>query len=378
MGRRWFKCTILSPGIRWFPPTMKELQARIQEMQVFRTEQNLARHPELRSPEHRVALSQPEPKLVEIPAQSALPEPLAEEVVPLQPASRRKSNAAPRKRNAAAGKGRASPGRVDPKPADLSSDELRCLERYVARVNQLLAAQATRRAICGDSTESSSGTTLPSVARTGDRSPPASIISPVTVESLQQRWVDLELGVMREEPAEAQTADYLKSPRQPIASELDQSASAVPPAWSQAQQEATEIAEILRQLAGRDKAFPPPESADSRQRNPAVNRSSRLGKESDRPRRDRRFSLRRLLALPQQPIDRIGDALLWIVLAAVARVGLRLLQMAFPHLASVFTGIMLAPAILSVCLVLFAPRCGVLSIYRLFLLCLGLMVGDKL
>jgi hypothetical protein len=77
-------------------------------------------------------------------------------------------------------------------------------------------------------------------------------------------------------------------------------------------------------------------------------------------------------------MDRLGDAVLWIVVAAVVRVGSRFLIATYPAYSFLFIALMLAPAILAVYLAVFVPKAGFVSVYRLFLIMLGLLLGGKL
>ncbi len=140
-------------------------------------------------------------------------------------------------------------------------------------------------------------------------------------------------------------------------------------------QEAEETAQALRSLASREPAV---ESrggyANTRQRE-GNSRSLRQG--TVRPKK-LGFRLRQLLQVPAKPMDRLGDAVLWVVLAAVARLGSRILLLSNPALTPIVVGLMLAPAALAVYLALFVPKAGFVSIYRLFLITLGLLLGSKL
>jgi hypothetical protein len=88
--------------------------------------------------------------------------------------------------------------------------------------------------------------------------------------------------------------------------------------------------------------------------------------------------LRGLFQVPRKPLDRLGDAFLWIVIAAVLRVGSRFLIMTYPAYTPLIMILMLAPAAGAVYLALFVPRAGFVSVYRLFLIMLGLLLGGKL
>ncbi|NJK53826.1 MAG: hypothetical protein HC936_15380 [Leptolyngbyaceae cyanobacterium SU_3_3] len=84
------------------------------------------------------------------------------------------------------------------------------------------------------------------------------------------------------------------------------------------------------------------------------------------------------LALPKQPIARVGDALLWILAAAGFRIGLGFLIHTFPMLAAPMSLLMFVPAIAAAYLAVFVPRSSPITLYRLLLVTLGLFVGGKL
>lgn len=83
------------------------------------------------------------------------------------------------------------------------------------------------------------------------------------------------------------------------------------------------------------------------------------------------------LELPAKPTDRLSDAVMWVAVAAIARIASRYLISAIPLLSPIFTLLMLAPAILALFLAVFAPKTGWVPFYRLFLLMLGLFIGGK-
>lgn len=137
-------------------------------------------------------------------------------------------------------------------------------------------------------------------------------------------------------------------------------------------QEAAETAQALRHLShqeyrqtvGRER-IPQP---SLRRRTPPPKRGliGRLG-----------LRLRSLFSIPQKPMDRLGDALLWVVISAVVRVGSRFLIATFPAYSALFICLMLAPAAVAVYLAVFVPNSGFVSVYRLFLIMLGLLIGGR-
>lgn len=147
-----------------------------------------------------------------------------------------------------------------------------------------------------------------------------------------------------------------------------------------AQQEATETAQALRSLASREAGRGLGEDSIAAGY-PEVQRGrSRASHSPLGPSSVRRYGLqlRQLLQLPPKSVDKLGDAVLWIVLAAAIRVGARLVLAMVPVLTPVFMVLMFAPAVLAVYLAMFVPRAGFVSIYRLFLITLGLLLGGRL
>ncbi|GEM_PF-819688 len=150
-----------------------------------------------------------------------------------------------------------------------------------------------------------------------------------------------------------------------------------------AQQEAVETAQALRYLANREvdrERISAPISVPHPDLSRPDGPRARPSRPPSKPFTLQSYGnrLRRLLQIPPKTIDRVGDAMLWIVMAAVVRVGVRLLLAMVPVLAPVFSVLMFAPAILAVYLALFVPRAGFVSVYRLFLLMLGLLIGGRL
>ncbi|MBD2076109.1 hypothetical protein H6F86_19980 [Phormidium sp. FACHB-592] len=149
-----------------------------------------------------------------------------------------------------------------------------------------------------------------------------------------------------------------------------------------AQQEAAETAQALRYLASRDTLEPAiaaprqePRRPTGRSHEPRSSASS----SSANVLTIRRYALklRQFLQMPHTSLDRVKDAALWIVLAAAIRVGARLLLMQVPALAPVLLVLMFAPAAAAVYLAMCVPKAGFVSIYRLFLIMLGLLLGGR-
>ncbi|MGA7937605.1 MAG: hypothetical protein WCA35_28910, partial [Kovacikia sp.] len=136
-------------------------------------------------------------------------------------------------------------------------------------------------------------------------------------------------------------------------------------------QEAAETAQALRHLANRERAVPPKGLYEDL----AKPRSHRPG---SHPIRQLGLQIRQFLQVPQKPMDQLGDAVLWIVLSAVVRLGARFLISSYPVFGPIVTVLMFAPPALAVYLAVFVPKAGFVSVYRLFLITLGLLLGGKL
>ena len=132
--------------------------------------------------------------------------------------------------------------------------------------------------------------------------------------------------------------------------------------------EAWRAAEELQQLMNQGQPVQPEAYRDRRHGEPALRQSLPFM---------RRLRIWQFLELPSKPIDRLGNAAVWIAASVVFRVGSRYLLSAFPVLSPVFTLLMLAPAVLAVFLAVFVPKTGWVPFYRLFLIMLGLFIGGK-
>ena len=156
-----------------------------------------------------------------------------------------------------------------------------------------------------------------------------------------------------------------------------------------AEQEAAQTAAQLRHLAEKARSTPSQRPTANLPAADLPNPDLQLSREFiqsqnqealrvKRSRKRRKFQLRNLLQLPQRPLDRGVDAVIWIAFAGVVRVGVRFLLMAVPALSPVAIGLMLLPIAIGIFLLLFAPKAGYLPVYRLFLITLGLLLGGNL
>ncbi|MBC7969048.1 MAG: hypothetical protein H7Z11_02745 [Verrucomicrobia bacterium] len=252
---------------------------------------------------------------------------------------------------------------VSPMPAP--DDDTEALEAQAERINQLLKALET--ALVESEAMPHSGTIAPGIAdEQVQTSHPAAAAAQATPAVGDEVFAS---GTYRH----GANARPFAANQQHVTHSTDQ----------QAQHEATETAQALRYLASRD--------LGREQVDPSIAGTSQTGgrrsRDRGRPPRTvqgslptRRYGLqlRRFLHMPQKPFDKVGDAVLWIVLAAAIRVGARFLLAMVPALTPVFVLLMFAPAALAVYLAMFVPRAGFVSIYRLFLIMLGLLLGGRL
>ncbi|UBF26117.1 hypothetical protein K9N68_32075 [Kovacikia minuta CCNUW1] len=411
---------------------MEELQARIREIRALQTEANLASQPYSKLDNAENVGVQDGAKVVEIRDRSLAPSDGEEPGTVQRTPSKRKGQASS-KRKAQTGQPKQKAFVPFHQLRDSNqqpyADELRRLEAQAERINQLLAERAQKKAqlepsddSIGDWEKVSKAERPERVAPTrspnagskkvaskssqhvyqssgGGEVPPMSELNDEETESLKaqadrinQLLAELEATIRQggaiSEPPHSTYPSTEVSPKAtqpdpvPPQPEIPGYFSEVPSFNSHNQppsdrnlkqrvQEAGETAQALRYLANRERVIPPGDQYETRAR-PHPKRSG------SNPIRRIGLRLRKFLQIPQKPIDRLGDAVLWIVLSAVARIGSQFLVMLYPALSPVVMVLMFVPPALAVYLAVFVPRAGFVSIYRLFLITLGLLLGGKL
>jgi hypothetical protein len=410
---------------------MEELQARIRAIRTLQTEMNLAKQPYPEPDSSEEGDVQDGSKVVEMRDRSPIPGEVAENGAGQRSSSRRKSQtSSKRKTQATPAKQKAfvpfhqlREGNQQP-----YVDELRRLEAQAERINQLLAERAEKKAQLepaaeptgdrgkvtksgrADRSASTKTPTTGSKKSTAKRSQqvhqpygggevlPMSEFNDPETESLKaqadrinQLLAELEATIrqggaivdpprpdspIEPPPAtpysdfESPTSGLLSYPSEAIPSPNGQNRVPFDPNLKQKVQEAAETAQALRHLANRERFAPPNGPYENvvrpRSKRSSLNPIRRLG-----------LRLRQFLQVPQKPMDQLGDAVLWIVLSAVVRVGVRFLIMLYPAISPVVTILMFIPPALAVYLAVFVPRAGFVSVYRLFLITLGLLLGGK-
>lgn len=309
----------------------------------------------------------------ELPEPSALVTDVSEPAP--KSAAKRKSSTAKRKSQTTSSKQKsvATFRQVWETNQQLAMEELQRLEQQAERINQLLAQRTKRK-------------------------PPASQVKPLTelgralppIVALPQ--LPTESDDTEALKAQAERINQLLSDLQAVLTETPEDGStnfkqthALSVPDSQAAQEAAETAEALRYLIHQECTAPAtaqPIKSPVRSEPtlpPELPRRKRRSLQTSRRSRSKWFQLsKQVFQLPEKLSSRVGDALLWIVLAAALRVGCRSILALFPWLTPVAILLMLAPAALAVYLALFARDAGFTPVYRLFLLMLGLLIGGRL
>ena len=411
---------------------MDELQARIRTRRSLRTDRNLAEQP---YPEFEYSADpsrQSEANVVEMPNRQAQDN--DSDSVPRQRSTAKRQQDAAKQKPATATQ-KAFPFRqLRDGHQQPYIDELKRLEAQAERINQLLAEHKRKKAQAEALESANSEAPTPKKRTAKGRKPssrsPQREISPMPTqdddtealeaqaERIKQLLVELETAIVQgdvmpsneatehrvnetrsqslEQPTSATalptalTAESFASgtyrygsPAQPFAVDAQ-----TPEVDQKAQQEATETAQALRYLASRDvtrdyvESPIAPANPQETRRTAGRSRSSQARPTQSTqgllPLRRYGLQLRQLLQMPQKSFDKVGDAVLWIVLAAAIRVGVRFVLTLIPALWPISVLLMFAPAALAVYLVMFVPRAGFVSIYRLFLIMLGLLLGGRL
>jgi hypothetical protein len=401
---------------------MENPQARIRASQALPTEEQLAHQAGLPL-ENGIESQKDEATVVETPQRSLPLQGLIETSLPPSSPGKRKSRTSSAKQTVPI------PSKKQKLMKELrrqgrdnslqsAEDEIKRFEAYAEKINQLLATQASKWRTIAQPTDQmeelarSQAPAQPSVqsAKTVDL-PEANGMPPRPSPQADADTLEAQLDHMYQLLVEAAIADE-SPPAKHSASEDDIASTPTPgsqapllepsslaqspssrstpyplptspildpvatlspdPNRTQAEQDAIEAAEALQYLANRDRGS----ASVGRPRG----MGSRFSESSVRqyPPRQNTLRLKRLLNLPQDPVGRVGDAVLWVVIPAVIRIGARLLIATYPALTPILTLFSLAPAVLAVYLVFFAPNANALLLYRLFLIMLGFLIGSKL
>ncbi|MBL1179391.1 hypothetical protein [Pantanalinema sp. GBBB05] len=254
------------------------------------------------------------------------------------------------------------------------AEELRRLEAQAERINQLLVERANRRMQFEQAVEQVTRTPEPPIANR--RSPrPAASTSPHPPQSDDTETLKAQAERIKQRLAELEAA------MQEAASSLNQYPEAeeeVEEDWQLPILEDTLPAASVPPHQALDRSHPEPTSEGSRPPQFSERDGSRVTRPSQRSTAKRSVPLPQIFELPKKPLDRIGDAAVWIAVATAIRLSSQPLIVSYPVLAPVVTLLMLAPAAIAVYLAVFVPQAGSVSIYRLFLIMLGFLLGGRL
>lgn len=318
---------------------MDEFQSRRKGNPVFQTQHNLAQQPYLE--ENRLAT---ESNVVEMPGLTKLGEESATSRSP-----QRKSTPKRKTTTASSSKARKAlpTSEVDPHPF---AAELQRLEAQAERINQLLSARS-------------------------QSSPPEPISTPIDATTLQAYAARIKHNLAALETAMRagdNSPPTLRSPHlpdpspPPLAATMPQGATPPISPWLPPgqRQQALHTAELLHHLASQNHSPRP------------LPRSTGIA--SPFPPQRRRSRWQQFLGMPRKPLERLSDAVLWVLGSVILRLGCQQLLISLPVLAPVLSLLLLLPAIAAVCLALFFPRAGATPVYRLFLISVGLLIGGRL
>jgi hypothetical protein len=403
---------------------MEEHHPRIQP-QAHPLNRNLARQPYAPDDGEDLPLEEDD-NVVPMSGKPRSPDMMAEPPLTSNPGRKRKASGTTTKKGRSASS-KQKTARWSPQTVNLGpyAEELKRLEAQADRINQILAERARKRAV--EQSQSISGKRSPlsedppSAYQPDPWLPtPSSSPSPpleeVDTENLKRHARQIRLRLMELESSMDQAESLTEPPTpgsdntpsrqspspaaKPVPeghhpfpptysysqaaqgqsqspSAYDPSQSPPPmgdPTWQQANYEAWQTAQELRQWTAREQGATYGEP-ELRQRPRSSSHQSLLRQLILGV---RWLTTRRFLELPDQFLNRLGDAAIWLAIAGVSRVGLRYLAGSLPWLAPGFTFLMLVPAVLAVFLAFFVPRVGWVPYYRLFLIMLGLLLGGKL
>ncbi|MDX2241116.1 MAG: hypothetical protein NW224_10570 [Leptolyngbyaceae cyanobacterium bins.302] len=391
---------------------MEEHKARKQPPQGYQISYNLAHQP-YPSPaleDEPLEEDREDRTVVPMPAKPRAAEPGAEES-PRSPSKRKPSGSG--KGRSTAGKTKATPvyRSAQPPKQQPFADELQHLEELAERINHILAERARRKAYLEQSQPMQSQAMWgmaemdPRMARqyppqqVPPQVPPQSIYEPLPLEEQDTENLKLQAKRIRHRLSQLEVLMDASQPSEPFAPALDENFDyyqppqatpsprsfnspypqpSYPPQNSfdsvrqRNEYEAQRIAAELRQLKQQEYQSYREERRDRASPNPGF--ESIAGQALSQ---FKRLPFGRFLQLPRKPMDGLSDAIMWIAVAAIARIGSRYLVASLPVLSPVITLLMLAPAAIAIFLALFVPKTGWIPFYRLFLIMLGLLIGGK-
>jgi hypothetical protein len=240
------------------------------------------------------------------------------------------------------------------------AEQVQQLKEQAEYINQQLAAKHKRRS----RSESS-----PSRVQLGLDGDTANLEG--QLERVMRLLTELEMALAEGGAIAAEFSQPIATPSTLDRGSLDSAVSPPQPTSFPQTDTDEEIAAALRQMKA---AQPSPTARRSKSR---VQSAPSPKPPSTAKSHRRQSQLDQVLKIPHRPIDKIVDATLWIVFPALLRFGFNGLLAVFPGLSPIAIGLLLAPAALAIYLTFFVPKTGLVPIYRLFLVMLGLLLGGR-
>lgn len=254
------------------------------------------------------------------------------------------------------------------------AEELRRLEAQAERINQLLVERANRRIQFEQAVEQVNRSQAPPPAkRRSPRQPAATPPNSPEIDDTENLKAQAERIKQRLAELEAAMQEAANS-----LSQCPEAEEEVEETWQLTLSEDELPPESIPAHSMPERSGPEPTSEHSRPAQFSERDVPRAARTKQRSSGKRSLPLPQIFQLPKKPLDRIGDAAVWIAVATAIRLSSQTLIVSYPALAPVVTLLMLAPAAIAVYLAVFVPRAGSVSIYRLFLIMLGFLLGGRL
>jgi hypothetical protein len=254
------------------------------------------------------------------------------------------------------------------------AEELRRLEAQAERINQLLIERANRRMQFEQAVEQVNRSQEPPVKRRSPRpSPSIPSTSPEIDETetlraqadrIKQRLAELEAAMQE---AASSLYQLPEAEEEPVEED-----------WQLPISDTEQAPESVTSLSEGEPMQPEPTADLARPEQFPEREGPRAARSSHRPTTQRSLPWSQIFQLPKQPLDHLRNAAMWVAAAAGIRFSLRGLLISYPPLTPVVTLVMLVPAAIAVYLAIFVPRADSVSIYRLFLITLGFLLGGWL
>lgn len=315
-----------------------------------------------------------DPSMVDQPERSSHLDKIAEAPLNRRSSSKRKSTSAAKRKSQPTTVQKTQPSfrqfQAMPQPF---AEELQRLEAQAERINQLLVERANRRIQFEQAVEQVNRPQEPPPAKRRSPRPPTPSAAPETddtetlkaqAERIRQRLAELEAAMQEAASSLSQCPEAEADPEDDP--------------WQPAMPAADPPTDPGQPLGEPERSWQEPTSQQSRPTQFSERNLPRAARSGHRSLSNRSVSFQQIFQLPKKPLDQIGDAAIWIAAAAAIRLSSQGVLAVYPAFAPIVTLLMLAPAAIAVYLAVFVPRAGSVSIYRLFLIMLGFLLGGRL